>query len=490
MNPSSTSHLSLTRSQTWVWAGQQLLPDGPMNNMAFAFHLREKVDQELFRQAFQRLLVECDALHARLEEKEEAATMFFEPAVVDRLGLSSLSVAPEALEEWLTKETAKPFDLTQRLFRSALLQVKADHFVWYFNQHHLITDGWSYSLQVQFVLQTYVALREGKVLPEANFGSFASYLAHPPQPAPEARTYWDERARQLPSPPRLFGRGNPERSSHASRQIIQLTEEQAVRLAALCQEPEVRNWSADLTRFTVFATAFFAYLYRISGQAGLTIGVPAHNRVSRTDKQTPGMFMELFPQSVTIEPGETFASLLQKVKAESLHYLRHAKPGSSTRAMNQTFSSLLNYITRAFVGEEKLNLTSEWLHSGHSEPGHHLNLQVYDFDATGRATLCFDVNETVLEPELHSLVPGQFLEVLETMLTDRTLPLNPLCTRVLASKNAPGSIGQLQQFNTQADYPAAQTVVDLFYRSAAKNATKTAVVAEDKALTFAELDQR
>ncbi len=482
--------LSLTRSQTWVWAGQQLLPASPMNNMAFAFHLREALEVDLFRQAVQLMVGACDALHTRWHDGAEQPTLAFVAPEIPPLPLEDLSGRPGALQDWLRQATARPFTSAGPLYEMALLKVAEDHFVWFCNQHHLITDGWSYSLQVNYVLQVYAALKTGAPLPAAGFASFADYLAQPPQPAPEARAYWDERARQLPPPPKLFGRGNPERNSHSRRQTVQLTPDQAARLEALCQEPDVRNWSVDLARFTVFATAFFAYLHRISGQASLTIGVPAHNRVSRADKQTPGMFMELFPQSVTIGPDETFATLLQKVKAESLEYLRHAKPGSSTRAMNQTFSSLLNYITRAFTVADGPPLTSEWLHSGHSEPGHHLNLQVYDFDATGRATLCFDVNETVLEPAVQQVVPEQFLEVLETLLADRSLPLHPLCTRVRAPERIPGRTSGIQSFNTTAAYPAEKTVVDLFYESAARAGTQTAVVAAGESLSYAALDQR
>jgi len=232
----------------------------------------------------------------------------------------------------------------------------------------------------------------------------------------------------------------------------------------------------------VFATVLYAYLYRVSGQRELTIGTPAHNRISQAGKQTPGLYMELFPQAVTIEDGETFTSLLQKVKAETMDFLRYAKPGGSTRASNRSFNVLLNYINQSFVNPTSTKIGVKWLHSGRTEPGHHLSIQVYDFAGKGRPKISFDVNRAVVGGAYVNLVGDQFLDVFDDFLADRTQALNPLRTRASAP-TAP--------FNTTDDsYPTDKTIVDIFYESAAKNARRTAVVSEGSSLTFAELDTR
>lgn len=492
--PQTGPAFPLTHSQTWVWAGQRLLPDSPMNNMAFAFHLREPLDVEAFTAAVGQLLQSCDAMHLRVNNTGEKPSVTFADSTAYELPLLDFSheaTPNDQLTTWLATASARPFALTGQLWDTALIKITDQHYVWYLNQHHLITDGWSKALQVRWVMAAYDALRQGLPVPETGFAAFADYLAAPPAATAEARQHWEEKARQLPAPARLFGRGNPDRTSRSNRQTVTLSAAQMARLEAVCQEPEVRNWSADLARFTVLATAFFAYLYRISGQTEITIGTPAHNRVTPAHKRTPGMFIELFPQSVTIAPGETFATLLQKVKAESMEFLRHAKPGSGTREMNQTFNVLLNYINQSFFAEAREGFASEWLHSGHTEPGHHLSLQIFDFDATGRLTLSFDGNNAVVEPDVMALVPGQFLEVLDTLLADRSLPLNPLRTRVRAEKSDPASNARIQQFNTtDKSYPQEKTVVDLFYAAADRHADRVAIVAGDQQLTFAELDHR
>jgi len=478
----STKSYPLTRSQTWVRAGQQLLPDSPMNNMAFAITTPEGTNKEHLLAAIHRMIGHCAAMHLRLTADGERLY----PAEEEEAGRPEVEIVflsenddPDAgRRAYLTERCATTiFRPEERLYDTALIAAENGAYVWYLNQHHLITDGWGKSLQVRYVFACYEALRTGEPLPVNPFQPYTDYLAAQPPPTANPE-YWDAKATTLPPPPSLYGSENPSREDSATRRTFSLGEERAAKLDAVIGEDDVRNWSADLAKFTVFSTVLYAYLYLVSGQRELAIGTPAHNRITKADKQTPGLFMELFPQAVTLEDGETFTSLLQKVKAETMDFLRHAKPGGSTRASNASFNVLLNYINQSFVESGETQIGVEWLHSGHTEPGHHLSVQIYDFEGTGVPKISFDVNATVLGEEFGDTVPNQFMEVFDDFLADRTRPLTRLCTSVRAKKNG------------SADYPTDKTVVDLFYASAADNAHRTAVISGDQSLTYANLDAR
>ncbi len=452
-----------------------------MNNMAFAIEV-EGADADRLARAVEYLLATCDAMNLRLASVSGEPVSKFE-AVTTEVELIDLpDKAGFSLAESLGRDRCANtvFDLHERLFDTAIYRHGSQGATWYLNQHHLITDGWSMSLQVSYVLACYAALTEEKPLPEEPFIPYEQYLAQVPSVKDRTIKYWEEQVRQVPPPAKLYGRTNPERNSRATRWTKRLTAEQATRLEAALLEPDVRNWSADLARYTVFTTVLFALQYRISGQKELTVGSPAHNRLTPAQKQMPGLFMELFPQSVVIEEGETFASLLQKVRASTMDFLRYAQPGASTSALTQSFNVVLNYINRAFVGEDGPPTQTTWLHSGHTEPGLHLSLQIYDFDGTGRPTLSFDVNEAVLEPAFVGQPGELYLELLEQFLADRSLPLNGLRTRV----RAPFANGET------IDFPWDKSVVDLFYTAVDDHAALTAIEAEGQRMTYQELDER
>lgn len=470
----------LTRSQTWIWAGQQLLPASPMNNMAFTFAVGQ-VEEAVFVEAIRQMIRECEAMHLRFTLAEGEPVQLLADDVVPVVEvINDFTGSAEEVIAWCADRCAKTsFSLNGKLYDTALIKGTGGSYLWYLNQHHLITDGWSKALQVRYVLACYAALLAGEAPPEPDFAPVTDYLANPPQPQPADLAYWDEKAKALPIPPKLYGRGNPNRESRASRWTVELSDDQAEQLAAVVTEPDVRNWSVDLARFTVFATVLYAWQYRVSGQRELVFGSTAHNRVTAAHKKTPGLFMELFPQSVTIEEGETYTSLLQKVKTATMDFLRNAKPGSSTQALTQSFNVVLNYINQSFG--EGIH-ASEWLHSGHTEPGLHLSLQVYDFAGTGVPRLSFDVNEAVLEPAFYGL-PGQlYLELLDEFLADRSLPLTAPCTRDRA---------KTAHFNTKDEsLVTGVTIVDLFYETVNRYADRVAVVAHNGQLTFAELEAR
>lgn len=451
-----------------------------MNNMAFTFAVGQ-VEEAFFVEAIQRLIGACEAMRLRFTDKDGEPVQYLAEDMSPEVELVK-GFAGDASEivKWCTQRCASTsFSLNEKLYDTALIKGTDDKYIWYLNQHHLITDGWSKALQVQYVMACYAALRDGLEVPEADFTPITDYLTNPPQPKPADLAYWDQKAKELPAPPKLYGRGNPNRESRASRWTTRLSDDQAKRLAEVVMEPDVRNWSVDLARFTVFATVLYAWEYKVSGQRELVFGSTAHNRVTAANKKTPGLFMELFPQAVTIEEGETYLSLLQKVKAATMDFLRNAKPGSSTLALTQSFNVVLNYINQGFGDGVE---TSEWLHSGHTEPGLHMSLQIYDFEGTGTPRLSFDVNEAVLEPTFHGLPGKLYLELLDEFLADRSLPLNALCTRARA---------QTARFNSVDDsLSSEETIVDLFYKTASQYANRVAVVAANGQLTFAELDHR
>lgn len=474
----------LTTSQSLILLGQQLSPDSALNNMAFAFTFREAVDVERMRRAFASLIKACDAMRMVLHEANGQTTLRVLPSMDFELPLYDNNFSRDATDYagmGMRHSVRQVFDLERRLFDAVLYKNHDDHFVLYLNQHHLITDGWGYAVQFDYLLKAY----RGEDTPD--LPAFTDYIARAAA-ARESdknqkyRREWADRVADYPTPPALFGRVNADRSTESVRIVRQLTEEQTARLRAACQEPDVRAWTTDLALFNIFLTAVFAYVARVSGQHDLVIGAPAHNRVTAADKKTPGLFMELFPLRATLDPQGSLADVLEKVKIASMEFLRNARPGTSSAETGRSFNVLLNFINQAFHGGEH-PVTTDWLHSGEMEPGHHFRMQVCDFDAADRLTLCFDLNTAVIEPEFHTAVVNDFMDLLWQVVEDRSTPLH-----------APGRA--TKDFLTaasraeSADPPTGLTVLDLTDHWVKTTPEVVAVRYQKRALTYAELDRR
>lgn len=477
MSANTFTAIPISRSQELIWLGQQLQPESPLNNMAFAFTFRERLEVKRFREAFAQLVRACDAMRMVFfasPDGEVAAKLLEESAFeLPFYDFSGQHNPDQRVQDSISVRVARVFELSERLFDGALFKQGEDRFVLYLNQHHLITDGWGYAVQLEYLLAAYT----GRPLPPlAAFSDYLSGLVS----NEKGIAGWEERVAAYPIPPALYGRLNQTLSAKTTRHLRRLTQVQTDQLLKLCARPDVRSWTLDLSMFTVLTTALFAYIYRISGQYELTIGVPAHNRLKPEHKLTAGLFMELFPLHVAVAPKDTFADLLAKVKVESMNFLRHAQPGASSASSGRSFNVVFNFINQQFATTGGPDFTSEWLHPGETEPGHHFKLQAYDFDATGGMTLCFDCNDAVIPRTEQELAVAGFVDLLEQLLANLEAPIAALPTT---------QIDLLRGFNTtDASYPTGVTVVDLFAEQVNIRPEATAIQYKEVSLSYTKLD--
>ena len=486
MQGNQATYHCLTKSQLLIWTGQQISPESPMYNMAFAFELGAHIDADKFQMAHQQLIDASDAMRTVFVEKEgepqqKIFTQF--PYLVTNLDFSNNK---NTITEWLGKRSQTQFDIEQCLFDSVLIKLEEDKYIWYFNQHHLITDAWATTIQYQMVMECYDRLQKGESIEELTFPLFQDYIKYEAQQRSESSNkkttnFWAEKACQLPTPPVFYGRSNKDLQSESKRVRITLTPEQSQALRELTKEADIRTWTEDLSLFSIFSTLLLAYLYRITGQQKVAIGAPAHNRSTKAFKNTPGLFIELFPLMANIRPEDTFSSLYQKVRNESHEFLRYAQAGVSNSELNRGFNVVLNYINASFPEFENISMSSEWIHSNHADPGHHIRLQVYDFDASGEIELCFDLNTAVFPEEQIKEVPSQFLNLLNGFITYRfQLVGQPALTDKISYFSKKG--------NSTFTYQDKHSVLDFFEKNASESADAIAIQFGDKKLTYQALN--
>ena len=469
----------LTRGQELIVLGEQIHPGSARNNMAFAFTFKEPLDPGRMQRAFAKLIAASDALRMTFDGQQltVAAAVSFTLPIHDFRGERD---PDQCTRDWVANLPTQPLNLAERLFDAALF-LQPETTVLYLNQHHLITDGWGYSVQVRYLLAAYAGAEVPPTLP-----SFAEYVR---RAAAEKRTdatvelaeAWKRRVATYPSPPLLYGRNNASDTSATDRFFRQLTQQETDRLRAALAAPDVRAWTEDLALYNVLLTALFVYLARVSGQYDLVVGAPAHNRMTKPDQQTPGLFMELFPLRAQMSPEDTLGDVLEKVKIAALTFLREARPGTSSAATGRSFNVLLNFINRPFHDGHQ-PVKTEWLHPGTTEPGHHLKVQVYDFDASGRLTFSFDFNRTIVGSAAASQAIAGFMGALWQVVDDRTILLHQLPE---ADRNLLGGFEQ----GPQQETPSA-TVLELIERQVAASPDTVAVQFREKKLSYAELDRR
>ncbi len=485
---------NLTSAQLLIWMGQKLAPGRPIYNMAMTFRFAGAVDADAFSQAFDRLVAQSDAMRTVITETDGVPQAAVRPSVESPLHIVDLAHEPDAedaSDAWVQQRCKQPFNLGRCLYDSALIRLSADAYIWYLNQHHLITDGWSKAATYQYMADLYAATLANSAEHAEPIPTFADYATfeRKQRSAPSAersRAYWQARTDPLDRPTQFYGCGPAETASQTVRVHRELGRDRTARLNALAEADPVRAFSHDLALSQVLQTVLFAYLYRIDGRASQCIGTPFHHRVKAAHRRIPGLFMEVFPSQVTIGNDETFLSLLGKVKVESQNSLRHARPGVGNTRMHHGYDVMLNFVNASFPPFNGLPVRCRWLHAHHGESRHRLQIQIHDFDQSGSLQLHFDVNEQALSTEARRWVGDHFIAMLDAFIADPNQRIDQ--ANLLSDSERHAAITRFN--DTAAEYARDRSVVELFEQSVAQYPHDHAVVCEGSAVTYFELNAR
>jgi len=484
----SDKYYNLTQSQLLIWTGQQMSSDSPMYNMALSFELASALELTLFEEAFQILVQQCDAMRTVFIQVDGQVQQKISESFsceLQHVDFSAEVNKAEKISDWMTSRSQNVFDITKCLFDAVLVKVEQEKYIWYFNQHHLITDAWAITRQYESLIRNYTVLVAGAEVPPTRLPLFENYIQFETENKKIAiqkkiNKYWEDKAGDLPEPPSFYGRHNRARTSHSERVSITLGKEKSDLLRSLTMESDLRTWTQDLSLFSIFSTIIFTYLYRITGQQKLSIGTPAHNRTTKAFKETPGLFIELFPIMINIEASDSFSSLFQKTRDEALSFLRYGQAGLSASNLNRGFNVVLNYINATFNDVNGILAKPKWIHARHADPGHYLRIQVYDFDASGSIDLGFDLNTAVFDERQRAELPNQFMRLIDSFLEDRFQPIGR--PSLLATNEITANVSS--DFNFKKDL----NVLDLINIAVKENRNQHAISFGEETMTYAILE--
>lgn len=484
---------NLTKNQLLIWAGQQLQPELPLyNNSAYTFAISSEIDRAHFQKAFQTLVNSSDALRTVIEEidgipQQRVAANF--PCEVEYLDFSSLPDSRSALQGWTSERCRIPFDFKKRLFDSALIKISDSEFVWYLNQHQIVTDGWSIWLIFKLQSELYQRSLNGELEESVALPAFQDYLDYEREYYGstrylKAKAYWDEKLAAEFEPIRFYGKPPGARTTLVKRVPCELGRERTEKLKAIAGQQEIFALTEDLSLFVIFTALLFAYQHRISGNRSLSLGVLVHNRQSKAFKDTIGLFMQMCPLRITIEEGDTFLSLIHKVKVEIFETLRHRQYITANPAKHKSYDVTLDYHISSFASFNGAQARTALVHSGHEHDS--FGLQAHDFDLSGSLTLDFDFNRDVFDEEQRGRAIQHFLNLLDAFLEDNAQPLRRARLLSAEERNL-----ILVEFNrTKAACPADQTVAQLFEAQARRWPDQPAVVFNGQSLTYAQLNAK
>ena len=488
---------NLSNDQLIFWLGQKLHPEAPLYNVPYIFSFRQAINPECFEQAFQTLFNASDTLRTIIVEKDgipQRATCLPSPNQLDYLDFTQAAQPDEELAVWLKSRTTQIFNLETRLFDTALIKLEAEKFVWYLNQHHLITDIISVGVLFETLSTLYSQALEADPLETMVLPNFDDYVAHENSYYQSSmflqnQIYWQKKVAKPLDNVSFFGQSQPTKSTSVERISYDLGPARSEQLRQLAQQDPLYQKSQYAPLFNIFATVLATYLHRMSANFNLVLGTAWHNRLRPTFNEYLGLFVQTLPMHVGIGEDETFTSLQDKIASEAQAIRRHSPYLGPS--LNTSFDVALNYQATTVPQFQGVPVQIDWLHTGH---GHkNLLLHIQDFSNSDSFTLHFDLHCDIFSPEQREQVLSHYLQLLDAFIEkpEQSIHRADLLSAVEKQKLLVDLNQTDQPFDKQA------TMQSLFESQVARTPNNLALVMPGldaakplQALTYAELNER
>ena len=432
--------------------------------MALLSWIDGPVDPHRLADAFRSVVEASDALRTRIVESGAAVRA---ELITDVPPSEIVTLARADARAWADARARRPIDITQCGFDSAILCHEDGTVSWYLALHHTITDATSSALVFAATAAAYFGADPQL---DSYYGWTADLAERGGAKFERAVTHWKERA-AAPGVGRLY---RPVRtpSPRSQRRPLPLTGP-LLESARQRLESDYRMLSDDLGWSALLLTVAAVHLHRVARVDRFSLGLPVHNRSDAGARALVGPVMEVFPVDVAIEPADSFRSLHQRIARSLLRTLRHAVAGTAPPA---DYEAVVNVIARAGLGSfGDMPATTEWVHSGASDPSHLFRLQLTGYGAAD-LELVLDLNEAAADDQHRQRAPEHALAVLRAMLDDpdQLVGAPCLCT--------PDELATLRRWEVGSDFDSPTPgIVEQLRSGLAGNG---AVVLEDSGRTW------
>ena len=457
------------------------------------------VDPAALRRSWEVLLVRHDVLRTAFVDLGKDTLLQVVASGIElpwrELDWRERSMLPDLetrLQEVYEQERLTPFELQRApLMRVLLVRTDTDSYRMVWTYHHAIIDGWSMSVILGQLLETYRIIMAGAMPAEVKTASYRKYIEwlHGRDRA-AAEGYWRaqlagfEGATRLSLPAPADGQRPQEQRSH----VLELDAATTARLTGVAR-------AAGVTLSTVMQAAWALLLSKYSGERDVVLGYTVSGRPADLPgvEAMVGLFINSLPMRVSIAPDMQLGEWLQQVQQ---CYARNEAFSFVPLLDIQRWSGHRHGLFDTLVVVENFPLDASALVAAADGSG----LQVEDPDGSGRNELALNLvvyPGEVLRLELayqaqrfgdadsRALLGhlGQLLRGIAQGTGQRLAQLDML--------TAEETRRALQDWNdTGMDYPAARTLVDLFEARTEEFAELTALVQDAEDWSYARLRQR
>lgn len=494
-----SENYELSSSQMRLWILSQFEEASLAYNMPFHIVLDSSYEIPLLKKAINCVIERHEILRTVFKSNDNgqirqwvipASEFSFEAEVVDY----SLSADAKALaDKAILEDSYKKFDLEKGpLLRAIFFRISPTETVFYYNMHHIISDGWSMEVLSTDVIRHYNVIKNDsgeKIAPLAiQYKDFAVWQQNllNSKKGQESKEYWST---ILKNPVSTFH--FPSANSRPLEKTFS-----GYKLKYYLQENEFRklkNFSSQYSGslFNTILAVWNLVFYKYTGNEELIIGTPYAGRFHTDLESQIGFYVNTIVLKNTINPDVNFADFYKSVVKNTLEAINHQNyPFDALLddikldkdfSRNPIFDVMIALQNSSDVSVDLDGQLGQIIEIGKCYSK--FDFEINHYEEGNTLAVQFEYNTDIYEREsIEQLLRG-FQFVLNTVLDNPELDLVAV---PVADKST--VMDEIMRFNsTEVSLDSTLTVVDLIEEQFTSNADALALVYNEEHYNYKEL---
>ncbi|MCE5345210.1 MAG: amino acid adenylation domain-containing protein [Bacteroidales bacterium] len=496
---SGTTNLPLSLNQKRLWLISKLQPDIPSYIIPNTYKFSGTLNREIFQKSLDIIFQRHFIVFSVIKESDGEPYCDIIPSeinisYIDYSGLPE-NEKSEKVNDLINADSRKVFDLQNGpLFRLFLIKTRNDEYYFRISIHHIVFDGWSWSVFVKDLNQIYNSLLNGKevALGELEFQQYdyAQWEKDSVGSKHEVESveFWKENlngASSILNFPYDFQR-TEEPSGRGGLEAFFIPEELSDKLRNISKK---ENSSLFATLFSVFGIQMQKY----SGEDDINIGLPVAYRPHSKLENIFGMFVNTVVVRLKNETGSTFKDTIHRTSEAALNAIAHRELpfDKIVEIVNPERNSNVNPLFQvAFAWQDNLDepikmdgIISEKIPVTNRTSTFDITLSLWENGKRIEGEIEYNLDILKKETILH--LRDSFIYLLQSLIEN---PESSIESLSIISENEKKIIDGFN--DTSTNYPKDKTIAELFEELANLYPNKTAIVFKENSLTYSQLNEK
>ena len=486
--------VNLTYPQKAILLTENFYKNTAVNNICGTAIIDSVLDFDALNQAINTVVKENDVFRITLTKRAGEIKQFKTEYKETNFEVIDIKDKSEVckIEDALMKKAFNILDSDLYVFKMFRFENGCGGFL--LNIHHIISDGWTLGLVCRKIMKAYSDIKNNELKEENIEFSYLDYAENESdyinsEKFIKDKKYWEELFNGEITPA-ILPSDNSEKSAELSCLGERLSFSISKSKMKLINEYCLKN---KLTVFNFLMAIYSIYISKIINSTDFSIGTPILNRTNFKEKNIAGMFVNVVPFRVQINPELEFIEFAKSISEETVGLLRHQKYPyqllleelrKKDSSIPNLYNIVLSYQITKANNETEYKYSTRWAFNKHATDD--ISIQFLDLDEEGSLTVSYDFKKLKYSEEYIKSMNSRIFEMINKILETDSIIIKDIEIITKQEKNK-----ILNNFNdTIFEYNKNKNVIKAFKEMVRKYPDKTAIVFENRKMTYKELDEK